>query len=492
MIQYIVYMDMLLKLRQLLLHKTLLVNLPKTRGDLYTFMGRNRQEKLDYLMQKIVGSSSSESRKKIFEYIIDFWERSTISVEYKAPGFKGINLAKRPFLAPTGSNNAESFAFGEQYRWDTFFQNRGLLLAGGVDLALGQLLNLTDVYSEFKRIPNALVSPFLSRPQPPFEMAMVMDILRAGTPLTSEISHAVRMIEEELVTEWLDYQSGKQNHRQSQEIVDKFGMLTRYEPHSNPFMVGCEDGKDHNWITSTYSYEHMPVQLNAILYGVISLLDEFYSHPQWGNDRAKADTYKQLKGHMYSDFQKTFWCTTDKWEGFRNYSLIKGKEGLILYGDLSTEIFPLFFKLATSEQAEITKNNLQKYYKGDVGLAATSLELRSGGSIPHEPPGLWKYQWEYPNCWPPLMMIAVEGLKNYGYVKEAGEYEKNWITHVEEEFAKYGGFAEKYAYSGDTKVEPGFYGTMRGFGWTIATYLWFMKDLSKASAPPQCYDAHFL
>ena len=479
MVQLLVYMDTLLKLRQLLLQKTLIVNLPQTHSELFDFLGKSKEDRVAVLIKKIGGDNPTELEKKIYEYIIDFWERSTISVEYKEQGFKGINLAKRPFLAPTGSNNGETFAFGEQYRWDTFFQNRGLILTGGLNLALGQLLNLTDVYNEFKRIPNALSSPFLSRPQPPFEMVMVMDLLKNGVSHTSEIVGAVHVIEEELVTEWLDYQSGKQNHRQSKELVEKFGILTRYEPHSNPFMVGCEDGKDHNWITATYSFEHLPVQLNAILYGTISSLYEYYAAPKWGNNMSKAEIYDQLKNQMYADFQKTFWCKTGKWEGFRDYSLLKGKEGFILYGDLSAEVFPLFFKLATQEQAEKTKNNLEKYYKGDIGLSTTSLELRNGGSIPVEPQGQWKFQWEYPNCWPPLMMVAVEGLKNYGYVKEAAEYEKNWIAYVEKEFEKTDGFAEKYPFSTETKIEPGFYGTMKGFGWTVATYLWFMKDLSK-------------
>lgn len=473
-------MDDLLKLRQLLLQKTRLVNPPKTRGDLYQFLGNTKEERTNNLMKKFFGENAPENKRKLFEYIIKFWERSTIEVPYKAPGFKGINLAHRPFLAPTGSNNGEQFAFGEQYRWDTFFQNRGLILAGGNNLALGQLLNLIDTYIEFKRIPNALVTPFLSRPQPPFEMQMVMDLLRSGLPHGNEVVKSVAVIEEELVTEWFDFETGKQNHRQTDEMVNAFGMLTRYEPHSNPFMVGCEDGKDHNWITATYSYKHLPVQLNAILYGTITSLHEYFSSLLWGNNKEKADLYGTLKKRLYADFQKTFWCTNGIWTGFRDYSLLKGKEGHILYGDLSAEIFPLFFKLATQEQAEQTKKNLELFYKGDIGLSTTSLELRRGGSIPVVPPGQWKFQWEYPNCWPPLMMIAVEGLKNYGFTDDALTLEKNWIAYVEHEFEHIGGFAEKYPFSTQTKVEPGFYGIMKGFGWTIATYLSFMKDLSTA------------
>ena len=78
------------------------------------------------------------------------------------------------------------------------------------------------------------------------------------------------------------------------------------------------------------------------------------------------------------------------------------------------------------------------------------------------------------------MMIAVEGLKNYGFVKEAKEYEQSWATYVEKEFKNMGGFAEKYPFSTQTKVEPGYYGNMKGFGWTIATYLSFMEDLTRA------------
>lgn len=471
-------MDLLLKLRQSLLQKIVIVGSPKKRGDLYRFLGSTKEERVDKLIKIFLRENVTNEKKKIFEYIVDFWERSTIEIPHKTSGFKGINLAKRPFVTPTGDNDALSFAFGEQYRWDTFFQNRGLILAGGLELAKGQLLNLTDVFEEFRRIPNALVSPFLSRPQPPFEMRMVMDLLEAGLSCDNEVQHAVQMIEEELVSEWFDYQTGKQNHRQSEELVKKYGLLTRYEPHSNPFMVGCEDGKDHNWVVATYSYHHLPVQLNAILYGTVTSLETYYKSPDWGNNTEKASLYGLLRQRMYDDFQKTFWCESGKWMGFRDYSLIQNKEGHILYGDLSAEVFPLFFKLATEEQALRIKDNIASFYAGDIGLATSSLKLREGGSVPVEPQGQWKFQWEYPNCWPPLMMIAVEGLKNYGFVKEAKEYERKWVVHIEKDFERTGGIAEKHVFDSSVKIEEGFYGVMQGFGWTVATYLWFMKDLS--------------
>ncbi len=473
-------MDDLLVLRKLLLGKTQTVDQPHIHPDLYAFMGSTKEERVRTLQRIVYHDKTTDIRNRIATYIIEFWERSTISIDYKAPGYKGLNLAKRPFLTPSTVTHGDTFGFGEQYRWDTFFQNRGLLLVGGHTLALGQILNLTDTYKDFKRIPNALSSPFFSRPQPPFEMMMVMDVLNTGYKHTDKIRDCVTQIEQELVTEWLDYGTGKQNHRQSQEMVTTYGLLTRYEPHSNPFIVGCEDGKDHNWTTAKYSYEHLPVQLNAIIYGILLMLEQYYASSVWGNNTEKVSLYKSLRERMYSDFQKTFWCTEGKWRGFRNVSLIKGTEGHILYGDLSTEIFPLFFKLATPEQAAITNENIKTYYNGSYGLASTSQMLREGGSIQTEPAGGWKFQWEYPNCWPPLMMIAVEGLKHYGYMQEARTYEENWIHYVESEFDKTGGFSEKYPFDSSVSIEPGYYGTMRGFGWTIATYLCFMKDLSEA------------
>jgi len=473
------YMDLILQLRQKILGKTTTVNPSQLKKDLYQFLGSTKEKRVDTLIKKVIGTQTSEKRKKIFEHIIDFWECSTIEVGYKEPGFKGLNLAKRPFLTPTGSNDSSVFAFDEQYRWDTFFQNKGLILAGGFNLAFGQVMNLTDVFQEFKRIPNALSIPFLSRPQPPFEMMMIMDLLKGGFKHDEKIRLVVNVIEEELVTEWFDYGTGKQNCRQSKDLVEKYGLLTRYEPHSNPFIVGCEDGKDHNWITATYSFEHLPVQLNAILFRAISLLFEYYSSLNWGNDAMKAELYHDYKKKMSRDFQKVFWCETGKWKGFRNYSLLPEKKGHILYGDLSSEIFPLFSNLATVPQAEIIKKNLSRYYEGDIGFAATSIKLRQGGSIPKKPSGQWKFQWEHPNCWPPLMLIAVEGLKNYGYIKEALTYQKKWVEFVEEEFDRILGFAEKYPYSRNTKVEPGYYRVMKGFGWTIGVYLQFIYDLSK-------------
>lgn len=472
-------------LRKKMLGVATIVVSPEHRPELFDFLGKTQKERSINLASRIIPGESEElesarsSRAEIFDYIVSFWERSLLSAPYLADIGYGLNLAKRPYLTPSGPAEGEHFTFAEQYRWDTYFQNRGLIIAGGSELAIDQLLNFADVFHDYKRVPNALTTVFLSHAQPPLEAISVFDLLDNGVKPGDWAQKIMRMVEYDLLTEWWDFDTGKMHKRQVLPTVEKYGLLTRYtRMHFHPLLSGCEDGKDHNWISATYGSNYLPVQINAIIYGLLNSLVRYFEDENLGNSQEKAKIYKQYKDELYKDFQKFFWCEDGKWTGFRNYSIYESGEGPIKYGDLAAEIWPLFSGLATQEQAEITKNNLEKYYAGEYGLATTSLELREGGSLPEEPQGGWTFQWEYPNCWPPLMYVAVEGLKKYGYVKEATAYEKRWVNYVEAEFKEIKGFAEKYPFSAQVPVHEGYYGNIHGFGWTIGVYLHFINDLA--------------
>lgn len=476
------------QIRKLVLGQEKTVTLPVNKSHLLDFLGKTSAERADNLARIIfqkktnITSELIAKRNTIFYYIINFWEKSLVEIPYKADTIRGINLARRPFFAPSAFTSIDTFGFYEQYRWDTYFQNIGILLAGGYQLAIDQLLNFVDVFKEFKRIPNALVSSYLSHGQPPFEALAVFAILESGGKPGEWVNQVMHMVEEDLLTEWWDLESGKGFKRQTEDIVGLYGHFTRYTPiHRHVLLASCEDGKDHNWTTVKYGSRFLPVQLNAVIYTMLVLLKKYYADKSLGNDTDKEKIYKDLLINMRSDFHKLFWCEKGKWKGFRNFSIVPGEEGHILYGDLSSEIFPLYCKLASQEQAEIIRYNLREYYKGDFGLATTSLHLRKGGTIEREPFGYWgDCQWEYPNCWPPLMYIAVQGLKNYGFNDDALEYEYDWVNHLENEFKLIGGFPEKTVYSSQLSIAEGFYQTVKGFGWTIAVYLSFLKDLNEA------------
>ena len=488
----------------------------KAKPSLYDFLGQNSTEQALNIAKKVISSSIKLNspqyiqRKDIFEYIIDFYKRSTISVDFGVNIGKGLNLAKRSFLTPNGDDLGKGF-FSEQYRWDTYFQNLGLLIIGGHAIAKDQLLNLIDVFNDFGRIPNALSTWFLSHAQPPLESKMLFDIIKYqifkdDTATTTNEAHlnilnqkkalkipqqklnslkwtkaVVETIEQELVSEWWDFDLNKKNPRQNLHLVEKYGpYITRHTSiHFHSLLVGCEDGKDHNWINAKYGEYFLPVQLNSIIYGIITDLVWYYISIE--QSEHKVNLYSKIAKQLKEQFNKLFWIEQGSWNGYFNYSL--HDDTSILYGDLAAQIWPLFVGLADFKQAELVRTQLAKYYAGDIGLAATSVELRKNSSIPVAPKGHWGFQWEK-NCWPPLMHVAVVGLLNYSknkddaFYKDAVKYMKNWTQWVEQEFERSGGIHEKGPYSSKIATKEGYYGVLRGFGWTIGVYLDFLKRLS--------------
>lgn len=462
---------------------------PVQRPDLYDFLGKTPEEQALAIGRAVIPESVPnsdhliEARLPIWRYILDFLKRSTLYIPYMARSINGRNLAFDVFLAPSGSSQGKEHAFAEQYRWDTYFQNRGLIAIGAIDIARKQLANIAYVFDEFGRVPNALDTSFLSHPQPPLEAYAVFDLINAGGSVGDWSHKIIRLAEADLVTEWWDLDSGRKNPRQSRRInwVERFGeYITRYtNVHYHPLLDGCQAGTDHNWVIAAHGSNHLPVQLNAIIYGTLGLLSIYYQ--EYTDDSRKAGLYKDIQLKLRDRFNQLFWVKEGKFRGFRNYSIVEGEEGPIQYGDLSAEIWPLWVGLATPEQAEVTRENIAQYYAGDIGIAATSEKLRTYSSL--EAPVGWECQWEL-NCWPPFMLIAAEALMRYSqsptdaFAQNALSYQHKWVRWAENEFRQSGGFHEKGPYDSSQPVEQGYYGVLKGFGWTIATYMEFLKNLA--------------
>ena len=129
--------------------------------------------------------------------------------------------------------------FKEQYRWDTRFQNLGLIIAGGYELCKGQIDNLVSVYTEYGRIPNALASDFLSHAQPPLETTCVFDLLNAGLERGVWSDECIESASREIFTEWIDLWEDKQHSRMNVDLVERYGFLTRHaNVHFHALLVG--------------------------------------------------------------------------------------------------------------------------------------------------------------------------------------------------------------------------------------------------------------
>jgi neutral trehalase len=80
-------------------------------------------------------------------------------------------------------------------------------------------------------------------------------------------------------------------------------------------------------------------------------------------------------------------------------------------------------------------------------------------------------QWDAPFGWAPLHLIVIEGLRRYGYERDASRLSKKFVGMVAREFARTGELYEKYDVercSADLSGELlfGYVTNETGFGWT--------------------------
>ncbi|MGB1288405.1 MAG: trehalase family glycosidase, partial [Aggregatilineales bacterium] len=182
---------------------------------------------------------------------------------------------------------------------------------------------------------------------------------------------------------------------------------------------------------------------------------------------------------------------------FANYAIKTNdfdEEGHILYGDLSAHIFPLFVEIADLKQAQHALDTIKEYFKGDMGLATTSPELRKISPLIHHhafPDSFDNFQWE-DNSWGPLMIVAVQGFLNYAdrdkrFLDFALDIATMWVQTLEDAFNEKHSdsqdyphrLVEKYAHDRKQPLNEGFYNNLFGFGWTIASYIYMTALLQK-------------
>ena len=79
-------------------------------------------------------------------------------------------------------------------------------------------------------------------------------------------------------------------------------------------------------------------------------------------------------------------------------------------------------------------------------------------------------------------MLAVEGLRRYGYNADADRISYKFLSMVAEKFRRDGNIREKYdvvTRSSEAHVEAGYAMNVVGFGWTNAAFLELLHGLPK-------------
>jgi alpha,alpha-trehalase len=132
-----------------------------------------------------------------------------------------------------------------------------------------------------------------------------------------------------------------------------------------------------------------------------------------------------------------------------------------------TTFYPLWAGIASREQAAAVVRNLPLFER--PGGLQTSTNV-SGN------------QWDAPFAWAPLQLIAVEGLRRFGYTAEADRIAREFLSLVKEDYERRGFIVEKYdavrrstEVSGDIRF--GYRSNEAGFGWTNAVFTALLDEL---------------
>jgi alpha,alpha-trehalase len=384
-------------------------------------------------------------------YIDEYWPR----LIRHHPRQKGTLIGlPRPYLVPS-----DGPMFQEMYYWDTLFMALGLAGTEHENLIFDMTENLAFLFRRFGVIPNGSRFYFLSRSQPPVFTALIwmgyeLKCKRGEPDAQHFLRKMMSLAEKEHETVWLGTE--QPHHRQV------FAGLSRYfDINFLDMLASCESGWDHSTRCDDRWLEHLPVDLNSILYA--REMDLARAAELLGDGR-RAMHWHQRATERSVTMQQLMW---NEGEGFFfDYDWVNERRNphLSLAG-----FYPLWAGLATQEQAERVVRDWLPRFEFSGGLV-TTLEQKMGR------------QWAYPNGWAPLQWVVVQGLERSGFHEDARRLRERWCANCARIFAVTGTMWEKYnVVDVSTQPESGLYGSLAGFGWTNGVFVDFARKISLSS-----------
>ncbi len=441
----------------------------------------------------------------------------------------GLLYLQHKYVVPGGR-------FNEMYGWDSYFIVRGLVRDGRVDLAKGMVENFFFEIEHYGTILNANRSYYLSRSQPPFLTSMIRAVYDAEKVAGHDDKEWLERGYKYAVKDWEMW--AREPH-----LAGETGLARYYDFGDSPAPESLKDETDHYRKVASYFLNHpeqdrgylvrraagtkngdspivgrhysvqicdvattmekagceeteeitlsrdfyradrsmresgfdvsfrfgphgsathhfAAVCLNSLLFKYEKDLEEISKLLGHAND---AEEWKKRAAKRNDNIQKYLW---DAKSGmFFDYNCDRKERSTYEY---ITTFYPLWAGAATKEQASAVMKNVAK------------LE-RPGGLVmsPYETEG----QWDYPYAWAPTQLIAIEGLRKYGFNSDADRISYNFLSMVAENFRHDGTIREKYnalTRSSETAVKAGYNINVVGFGWTNGVFLVFLHDLPQA------------
>jgi alpha,alpha-trehalase len=395
----------------------------------------------------------------------------------------GMLYLPRPYIVPGGR-------FVQMFGWDSYFNARGALASGQYELARDLLENQIYEIEHYGKIPNSNLSYHLSRTQPPLmpRLALELHAVRPDRRLLKRVARAAEQeLEKVFRTGARATPSGLSRYKDDAEGPDAEDLSAFYSS-SRPDDAGFhrhdrairESGWDMCHRFGTATHHHEPVCLNSLLFQYEMDLAWILREVE-GEDSLKAARYAKAARARVRTMRARFW---DAERGlFFDHDFVAGRRSR--YECLAT-FYPLWTGWASREEAATVAAALPRFLH-DGGLTASSRASR-------EAAGGEDLQWDWPFGWAPHQIIAVEGLRRYGFHAEADAVAYRWLSMVLDIAGSHNGLIrEKYdvvGRSAEVAVEYGNQGADRGtplaprsertlgFAWTNASVVLLLDGLS--------------
>lgn len=416
----------------------------------------------------------TEGNKPIQDHINELWN---VLIRTSEQGNPSLIPLPKPYVVPGGR-------FREIYYWDSYFTMLGLRVSRRFDLISNMIDNFAYLIDKFGYIPNGNRAYFLGRSQPPFFSLMVSllsekrgnDLLikylpsldkeyqfwmRGADKLSAGLSaefRVVRMPDGSVLNRYWDENNTPRPESFKEDIA--LSRRSKQKPESlfRNLRAAAESGwdfssrwfRDANSFETIHTSEIIPIDLNCLLVHLEKVLSA--AHKLVG-DKKSAIHYLTVASQRASAVKK--YCWNDEQKFFFDFDFVeqKQKESMTL-----AAAFPLFFQIASPEQANFVSQRLEQKFMKPGGLVTT---LNVTGQ-----------QWDAPNGWAPLQWIAYRGLLNYKFDKLAEQLRLRWTNINTRVYLQTGKLTEKYEVMDDAgEGAGGEYPNQDGFGWTNGVFL---------------------
>ena len=448
----------------------------------------SRKENLETIRQALRSQMSAADFAKL--------EIRQLPADLKDLREQGLLYLPHPYVVPGGR-------FNEMYGWDSYFIQVGLLRDGETQLAKDMIENFLYEIENYGAVLNANRTYFLTRSQPPFLTQMILGVYRKTNDkkwLESTVpaiesyyrfwTTAPHLTKETGLSRYYDFGEGPSpevisDERDAQgrthyDRVKEFykthevkdynlaDYYNRNEDRLTPvFYKGDrsmrESGFDPSNRFGPFNIDiinYDPICLNSLLYlmeteaaEIMNTLGRKTDADRWLTQAAKRR--EQINRLMWDEKDGLYYDYNFATKQVRRYPFV-------------TTFYPLWAGIADKTQAARIVQNL-KLFERPGGLQTSTNE--SGN------------QWDAPFGWAPMQLIAVKGLRRYGYNMEADRISANFLSTILKEFIAHNVIVEKYDVVRRTSsvaagIKYGYSTNVIGFGWTNAAFVELYADLS--------------